>query len=346
MKKLFFVTAIAVALLTSCSVMRESPCPQPANDSAEVRINFDKAGGKFDTRAFFDNTLEAEPWEKEIKSANVYVYDNTGSIVMHKVFSASDINSLSTSFILPQRVMGTECTFYAIANLLNYSVYETENNLLSSCREIVSNYNWGDFDHVVTGERASRGLPMSASKKVFVQPQGTPTNITLVLKRSLAKVALKVNVDEKFSARYFGGKIKINSTQVVNTVDRIDVPEKPQVPAYPLTYSVTQTSKDLSGDYGNIFYLGENPPLDEKDRIILRIKATFDQDGNFTFTDDQIPFQWDIMFNGTGNGEIRRNGYYRITAQINSIDALDNIKTLITAGEWDVPVSQPTENLH
>lgn len=344
MKKQFFAAAFAVALLASCSVERENPAPQPVTEGAEVMITFDKSGSQFETRAFFDNTIEAEPYEKAIKSATIYVFDPEGAMVMRKEFSSGELSSLSGSVILPTSIAGKECTFYALANYNSYPMnLATENNLLKTY-EYTSNFN-GIFDEVSVGARKSTGITMSAVKKAVVQPQGVPTDVSFVLKRVVAKVAVKVSVDEEFAATLGKGNVVVNSIRV------LDVPTSIWVFPYTTTTviatsSVTyQVSKQIGSDYCNLFYLPEFIPAGDE-RITFRIDATFDSDGNTYSTDDRINLTWDVRFNGTGNGEIKRNGYYRINALICGFDALKDVKSLLTAGEWESPVTPDIQNLY
>lgn len=341
MKKHFFATAIAVALLASCSAERENPAPQPEADGAKVLINFTTGDA---TRAFFDDTMEAEPYEKEIKSAMIYVFDSQGAMVMRKQFTAQEISSLSASLILPNSVAGEECTFYALANHANF--YQTnlaaESDLLKTY-DYAASYN-GHFDLVSSGQQKTSGMTMNAVEKAVVQPQGTPTNVSLVLKRTVAKIAVKVSVDEKFASQYAGGKIFVNNVTVSNAPSRMWIFPRTNEGVFPMDYIFTQNSKLIGNDYCNLFYLPETLPSDE--RIMLHIDAAFDQDGNTYTTDDQIAIGWDIMIEGSGNGEIRRNGYYRISAVIYGFDALKDVRSLITAGEWESPVTPDTISLY
>lgn len=344
MKTLFFATAIATALLVSCSVEQEIPTPQP--QGAEVLITFDKTGGDFNTRAFFDNTIQAEPHEKLINRATLYVCNSAGEVVMRKDFSSTDITSLSTSMVLPKGLVGQECTFYAVANHSISKTFISETDLLTRTSEHISNYNSEEFDRVNSGTRFFGGLPMSASKKVVVQPQGTPTNVSFLLKRSLAKVAVMVSVDENFSTRHHGGTIRVTSVQLINTAEKaMVVASYPPQPLEAMT-SFSQTSYPIGASFGNLFYVGENPPTDEDGKVIMRISAIFDQNPYDASSNDQIPVSWDVKIEGSGNGEIRRNGYYRIQARIEGIDALRDIHSLIESGEWEVPTTPPTSVLN
>lgn len=345
MKKIIFALSALSLLIVSCSREIETDNPQSSKEGSVVLITFDKAGGQYNTRAFFDNTFEAEPYEKEIKSAMIYVCDQQGRMVMRKELSAPDIANLSTNLVLPQDVVGQECTFYALANNKYYpAMNETETDLLKNS-DATSTYN-GAFGEVSTGFRRTYGFAMSASKKAVVQPKGTPTSVSFVMKRTVAKIAVRVSVEEKFAAQLGKAKIFVKNITISKAPSAMWLFLRPSDAVIPMNYVFTQESTPFGDDYGNLFYIPETLPLSQAERVTLGIDALFDQDGNIYSTDDQFALGWDIKIDGTGNGEILRNGYYRISAVINGIDSSKDVMAFIAAAEWESPVTQPVSHLN
>lgn len=346
MKEIIF-GAMAAAAFASCLNEKEIYNPKAEQTGSVVTVTFDKAGGQYGTRAFFDNTLEAEPYEKTIKSAVIYVFDEQGGIVLRKEFSAQDITGLSTTFVLPQGLTGRQCTFHTLANYSDYPEnIENETDLLK-ISDVTSSYN-GPFGDVSAGNITAGGFAMSGSQKAVIQPQGTPTNVSFVLKRAVAKIAVKVSVDENLASYYRKAKIFVKSITVSKAPSRMWIVSRPAEAVIPMDYLFTQESKPLGNDldFGNLFYLPETLALPAAERVSLRIDVMYDQDGNLSTTDDQIAVDWTINIDGTGNGEIRRNGYYRISAVIYGFDSFIEIKSFVTAAEWESPVSQPVSNLN
>lgn len=118
MKKfLFAATAAVAALFASCAKDSENvnPSHPDTTDGARVTLTLDGANDT-DTRAFFDTTATAEAWEKSLSSLSVFTFDNSGSLIIRRDFTASELTAKSATFSLPKSAAGTSCSFYAVAN--------------------------------------------------------------------------------------------------------------------------------------------------------------------------------------------------------------------------------------
>ncbi len=86
MKKILFAALAATAMLSSCSKNTEPVNTPEAGDGQQVQITIQSDET---TRAFFDQTAAAEPWEKEITMLYVYVFDKgTGIITSICIFAS------------------------------------------------------------------------------------------------------------------------------------------------------------------------------------------------------------------------------------------------------------------
>ena len=76
--------------------------------------------------------------------------------------------------------------------------------------------------------------------------------------------------------------------------------------------------------------------------VLLEIEATYDLDGENTTTDDRSEVVYSIELTGKAAGEILRNGYYRIAANITGLVGQDCMVS-VSVADWETPVTQSVE---
>lgn len=337
MKKILFA-ALAAIVLASCA-KTETGTDETSADGTVVNLIFTPA----QTRAFFDNTATAEPWEKEVHSITVYVFNQFGTQVMRKHFDTVDVNALQSSFKVPKETKGTTCTFYVVANgdgrhgLTNTNYYHQYKD------ELPLRYN-GTFEKISAGGAREDGFIMSGAEAVQIPADGSPVEVSVLLRRTVAKVAIKIDVDPTLQGRYYGGTLVVRTAMIYNTpmaTTVLDLGDNTQ----PATGNISQNSVLVGNSYCNLFYLYDSPAQDNPDkRPTLRLDAVFDQDGDSQTAGDQIYYNYEIPLTGSGDGEIKRNGYYRISARITDLDVVD-AKTFYEVAEWDTPATQDLGNI-
>ena len=337
--------ALAAVILCSCAKenLPIEPAPHPA-DGAAVCLTF----GNTDSfsRAFFDNTATAEPWEKKINDMMVYAFDSEGKQVMRKMFSAQDIADMRTEFVVPGLTAGETVTFYAVANAPSYTMSFTGEDAINERYDAdVSSYNSITFSNVSEGCNRIDGFAFTGKATAIMKTDGTVNNVSIVLKRLVAKIAIAIEIDPTFTERHHGGTIRITSYNIItrtyysswffnNYTYPVPTPNN-----NPL--SVSQSAKEIDGQYCGLFYLYEQgmPAYGPEDSAKLTITAIYDQDGNFDTIGDKITCRYSVELTGSGNGEIRRNGYYRISGTITDLDAL-HTRSGMEVSEWEVPSTQ------
>ena len=97
-----------------------------------------------------------------------------------------------------------------------------------------------------------------------------------------------------------------------------------------------------SGKYNNLFYIFENGALAEASRVALEITATYDADGNASTTADRMEVVYTVPLTGKAGGEIARNGYYRVAANITGLVGQD-CQVSVSVAEWETPVTQSVD---
>ena len=336
MKKILFAAAAMAALFASCDKNDEtinSVIPEVA-DGARIAITLTGAGDT-ETRAFFDTTAKAEAWESSLSTLSVFAFDNGGTLIVRRDFSSAELASKSATFALPKSTAGTECSFYAVANY-DASSAKTKAALTALVDNSAAAYN-GTFAEVSTSAKRSGGFVMSGSVTKTVGAVNTTTSVGITLKRAVAKVALQTTVDPSFAEKY-SGTLTINSVKLSKAASQSLVVAGTPMPGA-MTFSHTQTPAAASGNYNALFYCFENGALAAGSRVLLEINATYDSDGNASTTDDRSEVTYSIELTGKAAGEILRNGYYRIAANITGLVGQDCAVT-VTVADWETPVTQ------
>ncbi len=336
MKKIFFAaTALVAALFASCDKETENINPmQPATaDGAQVTITL--TGADPHTRAFFDATATAESWEKSLSSLSVFAFDNGGALIIRRDFTSAELSARSATFSLPKSAAGTECSFYAVANY-DASSAKTRAALTALVENSAAAYN-GTFAEVSTKAKRSGGFVMSGSTTKTVGAVNSTTNVGIALKRTVAKIAFQAAVDPSFADKY-AGTLTINSVKLSKAASQSLVVVGTPTPGA-MTFSHTQTPAMASGNYNALFYCFENGALPAGSRVLLEINATYDSDGNTSTTDDRSEVTYSIELAGKAAGEILRNGYYRVAANITGLVGQDCVVS-VTVADWETPVTQ------
>ena len=336
MKKLILAaTAIVAALFASCDKEPEmlNPTTPGAVDGAQVTLTL--SGADEQTRAFFDTTAKAEAWESSLSSLSVFAFDKAGTLILRRDFTSSELTAKSATFALPKSTAGTECSFYAVANY-DASAAKTKAALTSMLEKSAGDYN-GTFAEVSSKAKRSGGFVMSGSATKTVGAVNTTTDIAITIKRTVAKVALQTTIDPTFSEKY-GGTLTINSVKLSKAASQSLVIAGTPTPGA-MTYTHTQTPASASGKMNNLFYIFENAALTAGNRVLLEINATYDLDGSDATTDDRSEVVYSVELTGKSAGDILRNGYYRVTANISGLVGQD-CEVSITVADWETPLTQ------
>ena len=181
---------------------------------------------------------------------------------------------------------------------------------------------------------------MSGQTTQAVGAVNSTTNVGITLKRTVAKVALQTTIDPAFSEKY-GGSLTINSVKLSKAASQSTVIAGTPTPGA-MSYTHTQTPASASGKYNALFYCFENGALTAGNRVSLEIDATYDMDGSDTTTDDRSEVTYSVELTGKAAGDILRNGYYRIAANITGLVGQDCIVS-VTVADWETPVTQTVE---
>lgn len=340
MKKILFAALAALAALTLYSCDKDEPVagtpdPKPDTHGATVTMTFTEESP---TRAFFAEAATAEAWEKSLSALTVYVFNAKGDLVVQRNFTASELTAKSATFALPHATAGTTCDFYAVANL-SLSGIATKSALLAKLETAAADYN-GTFAEVSAKAKRSGGFVMTAGVSKAVA-DGSTTSVPLTLKRTVAKVAVQTSIDPAFASKY-SGTLTVTGTKLLRAASQTPIitPATPSPGA--MTYTHTQPATAVSGKYQNLFYLFENGPLAEASRVALEITATYDADGNASTTADRMEVVYTVSLTGKTGGEIVRNGYYRVAANLTGLVGQD-CQVSVSVAEWESPITQSVD---
>ena len=345
MKKIYVIaTMVAATVFASCDNTIDVTPIDPAS-GPQVEINFGTDG---QTRAFFDASATGEEWENVINSLGIYVYDRSGKFIYKHSLSAEELEAKSIRFALPPATAKTSCTFFAIAN---HSKYVVSTGFPSSSFE-----GWtfsesleqnGTFGEVTSGSKRPEGFVMTDKVTAPVASLGSSTTVTINLKRMVAKVAVRIALDEEFKTTIEDGKFTLNAATISNAYTSSYIFYKGTYPGQSQLFEFTQAPAKNEDYYEALFYIYENGSLDPGSRVMLTLTGSYDADNDDTTTDDRTNLGYKIELKGTPrggafNGEIVRNGYYRVNAVIKGL-AGDGVTTNYAVANWAIPVDQ-TEN--
>ena len=273
-----------------------------------------------------------------MSSLSIFVFDNADNFVIRRDLTSSELAAKSATFSLPKSLASTPCSFYAVANY-DASSAKTRAALTALVEKSAGDYN-GTFVEVSTAAKRSGGFVMSGSVTKTVGAVNTTTNVGITLKRTVAKVALQTAIDPSFADKY-AGTLTINSVKLSKAASQSLVVAGAPTPG-PTTFTHTQTPASASGKYNALFYCFENGSLATGSRVLLEIEATYDLDGENTTTDDRSEVVYSIELTGKAAGEILRNGYYRIAANITGLVGQDCMVS-VSVADWETPVTQNVE---
>ena len=337
MKKLIFAaTAIVAALFASCDKADETtdPAIPEAANGARIAIALTDAD-ETATRAFFDSSAKAETWESSLSTLSVFAFDNGGRLIIRRDFTSVELAAKSATFSLPKSAAGIECSFYAVANY-DASAAKTRSALTALVEKSAADYN-GTFTEVSTSAKRSGGFVMSGSTTKTVGSVNSTTNVGITLKRTVAKIAFQTTIDKSFADKY-SGTLTINSVKLSKAASQSLVVTGTPTPGA-MTYTHTQTPATDAGKYNALFYCFENGALAAGNRVLVEINATYDMDGSASTTDDRSEVTYSVELTGKSAGEILRNGYYRIVANITGLVGQDCVVS-VTVADWETPVTQ------
>lgn len=252
-----------------------------------------------------------------MSSLSIFVFDNADNFVIRRDLTSSELAAKSATFSLPKSLASTPCSFYAIGNY-DASSAKTRAALTALVEKSAADYN-GTFVEVSSAAKRSGGFVMSGMKSQTVGAVNTTTNVGITLKRTVAKVALQTAIDPSFADKYAG---------------------TPTPGA--MTFSHTQTPATASGKCNALFYCFENGALPAGSRVLLEINATYDSDGSTSTTDDRSEVTYSVELTGKAAGEILRNGYYRVAANITGLVGQE-CAVSVTVADWETPVTQNVE---
>lgn len=273
-----------------------------------------------------------------MSSLSIFVFDNADNFVIRRDLTSSELAAKSATFSLPKSLASTPCSFYAIANY-DASSAKTRAALTALVENSAATYN-GTFAEVSTAAKRSGGFVMSGSVTKTVGAVNTTTSVGITLKRTVAKVAVQTTVDPSFANKY-SGTLAINSVKLSKAASQSLVVAGTPTPGT-MTFSHMQTPAAASENYNALFYCFENGALAVGNRVLLEINATYDSDGSASTPDDRSEVTYSIELTGKATGEILRNGYYRLAANITGLVGQDCAVT-VTVADWETPVTQNVE---
>lgn len=331
MKKVIFAAVLSAFALVSCNKEYETPDTGGPEPTTPVTITFNS--DEILTRASDGDGAESLPWEKKIVRMCIYVYDSNGDWAETRELTTEEIGAGKLNYAVPSRLCESDATFYVVANKYRMNI-ATAAIMEQQKDDYPTIYNWAGDDHT-QAKCYNDGFVMSARKKVAIPMYGEPLSLHFNLKRTVAKIALRISIDPKFGQRYPGHKLEMTGCGVYYTNKAAMLFEPSAGEPVDLTiYSTVSRAypADLTAGETDdkIFYfyvypngaLPTNPPI--KPCAVFGGDLTTPQ-GMRSRVDYYIPI------NEANNHEIARNGFYKLNVAVTGISGCDVEATFETA---------------
>ncbi len=332
-KKLLFVAAAAVmGIFASCTKDTEDVMHDELSSAEGSVVSITFSSESISSRSFFSSTAGAEDWEKALSSVSIFTFDTNGDLIVRREFDKTEIGVQKSVFALPGVASGDECEFYVIANTVLGQSVITKELLYEQLEQNLTSHN-GTFAQVSGASLRDDGFVMSGSSTQTAKDGAISVDVTL--KRTVAKVAVQASLSSDFKNLY-SGNVRVNNITVSGGASQSRIVSSDALTGT-MNFSHTQNSSLSGSDYQNLFYLYENDATSEK--ITLTMDATYDRDGDYTSEDDQLPVEYVLELDGSGDGEIIRNGYYRIAITMNGLTGADATVN-ITVADWESVADQ------
>ena len=332
MKKILYLP-LFVALLLSCSDETLDGEISQQEESQGVRIHLALGEEAFSpVLPFFDSNPACQPWEKEINSLTVCVYNPGNGTFFKRVFTTGEIAARRFDFVFPDAKPGDECEFYAVANMEVPAMNREE--LLSMKDPAISDYN-AKFYKVAFEACREEGFVMSGSTTQILSLKDGVTYVTLPLRRTVAKIAVQLQFSEEFMAKnpglfLLGASVGIGPGSYSSWVFPHENTHLEWIS------SLWSMSMDKDGEkFQALFYAFEY----DNDVVWGFKTLSFTVFGDYPDGNGQNIYYYKtyaVTIGGSEKeqGKIQRNTYYRIQVIISGFTGSE-IETDISVAPWD-----------
>ena len=350
MKKFFMkLTAIAVMpmLLAACTKDEVNPTPTNGGKEGEIELILKNESVADGTRAFGSGTTES--WEKSISSAVLIVYNASGTQILRRVLTSSEVTASTSTpikLVLPGVDADTSCDFYVVINRTVADNITTETALLAELESDIASYN-GTYANVTTKAMRSGGFVMTGTATAKIV-SGT-TAVAVTVKRVVAKVEVQCTMTDSFRAKYGNGCVEVKkvtlsrgaekSFLIDQTTSKYATVSSSFTSAQDAFCDKTGASKTNAYKYNNLFYINEKAAAATGSRIKVVLNAVYDADGNLSTTTDQLAVTYETELTGATGGKIARNGSYKVNAKLDGLTGQD-VTLAVTVANWDALSTQ------
>ena len=331
MKKLFFVLVFTVMLL-SCTEETITDDLSPKEEIEGIRITLSLKEEAFSPfQASFDSYTSCLPYEKEINSLTVCVYNPGNDTFFKRAFTSSEITFRWFYFPLPAAAAGDECEFYVIANSTVTATNREE--LLAMKEPDIAVYN-GSFEAVTSGSCREGGFVMLGSTTQIISPENTVTPVIITLRRTVAKIVVDVRFSEEFKAEcsgisFINGRVGMGNANLTSRIFPRDTK------LHEGELYLNQQAKAEGEQFQTMFYAFEDDEKAEEYRqiyLLIRLSCSYTPKGSGQSV--SCSGLYNVHVEGSGAGVIQRNACYHVQVIITGLIDSET-KKLIAASPWN-----------
>ena len=318
MKKLLGL--ILVATLAACSKQKDETSFF-ATSMQEIRVQIPRSR----------STVQARDFENKLNSLELLVFNDEGKKVISRKVEKDEIDAGEFSIGVSKSMAQRQCTIYAIANSKDVDA-TLKDEMDALVEDDFASYQ-GNYDMVLAKALRPRGFSMSDRQEITLCKTGEVTYVNLSLRRTVARIELRLQVSEAFASKY-PGKITPKKAEFGNGAVKSFL-IKSEVPfASAFNASHTQFCGISEGQWNNLFYAYERSDTTPETLPYIKIYADYDNDGNSQTEDDISQMEYKLLLGENGQGIIKRNTTYAIDASITGLEG-DELLCDIQIAQWD-----------
>lgn len=341
--KQLIIAAMALAGLVSCDKSEIIPAaPVEAGTEKVLNITFTNDKGYVLTRGYFDGTTEPEPWEKKITSMEVFICDSSGDIMLRRTLSDDEIARMQFKLSIPQSTRLERVTTVCIANYQTPLSVQRLNDLQNMLDNLPAAYN-SVGEASSPGEKWNSGFTMSALAEITDLSTNPVPTVEMTLRRTVAKIAVRVAIDPQFTANHSGGMLEITKASVVRAAadGKVIWRDNPNEVPTSMTFNHTVDAVKSETVKEFVFYVHPNHRQNwfSETNPAIRIEGLFDRDGDPATRDDIFNVSYEVFINKDNYGAVVRNEVYKYDLTVKGLNGAQ-VESAFEVNDWTPPVTE------
>lgn len=340
--KQLIIAAMALAGLMSCDKSEIIPAaPIEAGPDKVLNISLTSDKGYELTRGYFNGTTEPEPWEKKITSMEVFVCNDVRNLIIRRTLSDDEVARMQFKLSVPRNSVTNKMTVVCVANYQIPPNMGALGDLATMLDDLPTAYNCvGDAS--CPGEKWDSGFTMSAHAEIIGLNTNPSASIEMTLRRTVAKIVVRVAIDPQFTTNHNGGVLEITKASVVRTSAAgwiTWINENSPATDMNFSHTVNAVKSETAKEF--VFYVYPNKRLSwyGENNPAIQIEGLFDRDGDPATQDDIFKVTYEVFINKNSYGTINRNQVYKYDLTVKGLNGAQ-VESAFRVDDWRPPTTE------